>query len=159
MGESTAIAEAIDAWHRDSEELVRALNAFDASAWEAPSANDGWTNRQLLVHIATGYTIRLAILRAVLDGKPLPEIEADAANAELLEQWQDAPPPQLVQEMVRNRRQVLTLLHSLRDRHLDAQVPLHGGPRLGDALPLLSKHDLNHAAQLRPASAPTAPPA
>ena len=159
MTDSTTPAAAIERWRRDTEELQAALNGFSATAWDARSENEGWTNRQVLMHIATGYTVRVAVLRAVLDGKPLPEIDADAVNAELLDQWGDAPPGQLIQEMVRNRRQVLTLLHSLRDRHLDAQVPLRGGPRLGDALLLLSEHDLEHVAQLRPAPPNPTPPA
>lgn len=152
----TPRAAAIERWQKDTVTLIDALKAFDVAAWDARSANEGWTNRHLLVHIATGYTVRLAVLRAVLDDKPLPEIDADEVNAELLEQWRDAGSSQLIQEMVRNRRQVLTLLHSLRERHLEAQVPLQGGPRLGDALPVLSEHDLEHLAQLRAAPAPAA---
>jgi len=141
---------AIASWQQGTARLLELVRAVPPEAWERPSGNEGWTNIELLAHLATGYGTRIGTLRAVIDTAPAPVGDVDAENAAGVEQWRRAPAPSIIEEMVRARRQVLTLLHALRNEHLEATVALRGGPRLGDALAHLSEHDLEHAAELRP---------
>lgn len=69
MSGAADIDDALTAWARATDELVGVARAFDAAACERPSACAGWSNRELLIHLATGYGVRIETLQAALDGR------------------------------------------------------------------------------------------
>ena len=126
------------------------MRGVDLDRWSRPSTNPGWTTKDLLAHLATGYVVRLAVLQSIVaTGRPGAVPSADAANARNIEARRGTPVEDLVAEMLATRGMVLRLMQQLEDAHLDVVVELGDGPaRLGAHLPDLSRHDLDHAAGL-----------
>jgi uncharacterized protein (TIGR03083 family) len=153
-------------WDRVTEYLVLVAQAVDSRKWANPSPYPGWTYKDLLAHLATGYTVRLAQLRDLLEkGQLGPEPDADAANAKSIARHRDSTPEALVEEMVRQRSEVRLLLGLLRPDHLEIRTAVRGrgqAPLEGSfvgALEHWHEHDLEHAAELAPIMrCPTAPP-
>ena len=143
------LEQAITAWQRATDELVAVVRGVGPDRWLQPSANPGWTNKDLLAHLATGYAVRLAVLESVVTtGRPGAVPDADAANAHNIEARRGTPVADLVAEMLATRGTVLRLIQQLQDAHLDVVVELGDAPaRLGAHLPDLSRHDLDHAAE------------
>jgi hypothetical protein len=144
-------------------EVVRAV---DGQRWADPSPYPGWTNKDLLAHLATGYTVRLAHLRSIVEtGRVGPAPDADAANAENIAGHRASTPEALVEEMVRQRSEVRQLLGLLQPEHLELRMAVRG-PGQGpldrpflEALQRYHEHDLEHAAELAPIMRwPVAPP-
>jgi uncharacterized damage-inducible protein DinB len=145
-------------WDRVTEYLVEAARAVDAERWSAPSPYPGWSYKDLLVHLATGYTVRLNQLHSLLEkGRLGPEPEVDAAIAGHIERHRKSSPEAVVEEMIRQRSEVRRLLGLLRPEHLETrttiQRPRDQAPREGpflEALEHYHAHDLEHAADLAP---------
>jgi hypothetical protein len=117
-----------------------------------PSANPGWTNKELLAHLATGYMTRFARYRAVIDGI-VPVQPQLAANDENVGKWRDAAPEAIVAELRRVRQEFAVLMARLEPRHLLTRAPLSETPRLvRDDLLQIDRHDVHHAADLLPAA-------
>ena len=153
-------------WDRVSEYLLGVADAVEPEGWGQPSPYPGWTYKDLLAHLATGYTIRLLRLRDLVEkGRLGPEPHPDAANAENIARHRDSSPEAIVEEMVRQRSEVRRLLGLLRPEHLEVRTLLHrpgqspeDGPFL-EALQRGNEHDLEHAADLAPIMRrPVAPP-
>ena len=153
-------------WSRITEYLVLVAQAVGPESWTEPSPYPGWTYKDLLAHLATGYTVRLAQLRSLVENGELgAERDADAANAENIAGHRASSPEALVEEMVRQRSEVRRLLGLLRPEHLEVRVAvrepgqgLENGPFL-EALRHYHEHDLEHAAELAPIMRwPVAPP-
>jgi hypothetical protein len=155
------VAPIAERWDRVTEYLVLVAQAVDSRKWAAPSPYPGWTYKDLLAHLATGYTVRLAQLRSLLEkGQIGPAPDADAANAENIAAHRESTPKALVEEMVRQRSEVQWLLGLLRPEHLEVRMPVRArkGPFL-EALRHYHEHDLDHAAELAPIMRwPMAPP-
>ena len=160
------LATVIERWQRVTDHLVAIARGVEPSRWRDPSPYPDWTYKDLLAHLATGFSIRLARLRSLLEtGQPGPEPDADAANAEAIARHRESSPEALVEEMVRQRSEVRRLMGLLRPEHLDARTAVHRqgqAPREGtlfDALEHWHEHDLEHAAELAPITRwPVAPP-
>jgi uncharacterized damage-inducible protein DinB len=154
-------------WDRVTDYLVAVARAAEPSRWSDPSSYPGWTYKDLLAHLVTGYGIRLARLRSLTEkGQFGPEPDADAANAEAIARHRESSPEALVEEMVRQRSEVRRLLGLLRPEHLAVRTATHRRgqtPREGpflDALQHWHEHDLEHAAELASLMRrPVAPPA
>lgn len=146
--------------------LVDVARAVNLERWTNPSPYPGWTYKDLLAHLATGYTVRLARLRSLLEtGQPGPEPDADAANAENIGRHRKSSPEAIVEEMVRQRSEVRRLIGLLRPEHLETRTAVHRRgqpPQDGSFLEALQhwhEHDLEHAADLAPIMRwPVAPP-
>jgi uncharacterized protein (TIGR03083 family) len=149
MNPPSEVQSAMREWQAVTDDLVTIARALDPARWDEPSACGGWTNRQLLVHLATGYGVRIAALQTVVDGTPAPEIDADAANARNVERLAGAPVDEIVFELTRTRGRVLVFLSRVTADHLEVTTLLGGGKPLREALPVLNQHDLEHAAELR----------
>jgi uncharacterized protein (TIGR03083 family) len=149
MNPPPEVQAAMREWQAVTDDLVAIVRAFAPARWDGPSACGGWTNRQLLVHLATGYGVRAAALRAVVEDALVPVIDADAANARNVERLAGAPIEEIIGELVQVRGQVLVLLSRLAAEHLGAPTALGGGRPLREALVALNDHDLEHAAELR----------
>jgi hypothetical protein len=160
------VAPTHERWDRVTKYLVRVAETVDAGRWGEASPYPGWTYKDLLGHLATGYTVRLAHLRSLVEtGRLGPEPDADAANAEDIAQHRKSSPEALVEEMVRQRSEVRRLLGLLRPEHLEVrtlvrrrdETPLDGW--FVEALDHWHEHDLEHAAELAPIMRwPVAPP-
>jgi hypothetical protein len=142
------VRSAMREWQAVTDDLVTITNGSDPARLDAPSACGNWTNRQLLIHMATGYGVRIAALQAVVDGTTAAEIDADAANARNVARLANATGAQIAAEMAQVRGRVLVLLSRLSTEHLSATTMLADGKPLGEALASLSAHDLEHAAEL-----------
>jgi hypothetical protein len=156
-----------ESWDQVTEHLVHVAHAVDPERWDEASPYPGWTYKDLLAHLATGYTVRLAQLRGLLEkGELGAETNADAANAENIAWHRKSSPEALVEEMVRQRSEVRRLLGLLRPEHLEARAavrrPQGQPPQAGTFLEALQhwhEHDLEHAADLaRIMRRPVAPP-
>jgi len=159
----TRIAER---WDEVTDYLVSVARAVHHDKWGEPSPYPGWTYKDLLAHLATGYTVRLAQLRGLVEkGELGAEPDADAANAEAIARHRESSPEALVEEMVRQRSEMRRLLGLLRPEHLEVRTNVHrrgqppkDGPFL-EALQHWHEHDLEHAADLAPIMRwPEAPP-
>jgi uncharacterized protein (TIGR03083 family) len=156
----------VERWQRVTDYLVAIAWGVEPSQWSNPSPYPGWTYKDLLAHLATGYTIRLARLRSLLEkGRLGPEPDVDAANAENVAQHRESSPEALVEEMVRQRSEMRRLLALLRPEHLEVRTAVHRrgqAPKEGTFLEGLQhwhEHDLEHAADLAPIMRrPVAPP-
>jgi uncharacterized protein (TIGR03083 family) len=156
----------VERWQRVTDYLLDVADAAEPEGWARPSPYPGWTYKDLLAHLATGYTVRLAQLHGLLEkGQPGPQPDADAANAENIARHRDSSPEALVEEMIRQRSEVRRLMGLLRPEHLAATTAVRQGrqpPGDGsfiEALQHWHEHDLEHAADLAPIMRwPVAPP-
>ena len=151
------LATVIECWQRVTDYLVAIARGVEPSRWRDPSPYQGWTYKDLLAHLATGYTVRLAQLRDLLEKRQLgPQPDADAANAENIARHRESSPEALVEEMVRQRSEVRRLIGLLRPEHLEVRMTLRRRgqePRATtfvEALQHWHEHDLEHAADLAP---------
>lgn len=149
MNPPPEVQAAMREWQAVTDDLVAIVRACDPARLDAASACGDWTNRQLLVHLATGYGVRIAAIQSVVDGAPAAEIDADAANARNIERLAAATVEQIVAEMMQVRGRVLVLVSRLTAKHLDARTAPGDGKPLREALASLSQHDLEHVAELR----------
>ena len=149
MDQPPEVLAAMREWQAVTDDLVRIARAFDPAKLESPSLCGEWTNRQLLVHMATGYGVRIAALEAVVEGATAPQIDADAANAGNVVRLSGATTDAIAAEMVQVRGRVLELLSRLKAEHLSRPTVLGDGKPLVEALAGLNVHDLGHAAELR----------
>jgi len=160
------LAPIVERWQRVTGYLVDVTRGVHPDKWGEPSPYPGWTYKDLLAHLATGYTVRLAQLRRLLEkGQLGPEPDADAANAENIARHRESSPEALIEEMVRQRSEVRRLMGLLRREHLEARTAVHRrgqAPQYDsflEALQHLHEHDLEHAADLAPIMRrPVAPP-
>jgi hypothetical protein len=137
-------------WQQITDEIVGITRSIDASRWDEPSACGGWTNRQLVAHLATGYSVRIERLRRALGGETRIDVrvDIDAVNAARVRELEPCSIDEILDELMRVRGEVLVMLSQLTRPMLDATVVAEGGERrLGVALADMS-HDLEHAAQL-----------
>jgi len=160
------LATVIERWQRVTDYLVAIARGVEPSRWRDPSPYPDWTYKDLLAHLATGYTVRLGQLRDLLEkGELGPEPDADAANAENIVRHRESSPEALVEEMVRQRSEVRRLMGLLRPEHLAVRTAARRrGQATQDgsfleALQHWHEHDLEHAADLAPIMRwPVAPP-
>jgi len=160
------VAPIAERWDEVTAYLVDVAQVAGVEGWNRTSPYPGWTYKDLLTHLATGYTIRLARLRSLVEkGELGAEPDADAANAENIARHRKSSPEALVEEMVQQRSEVRRLLGLLRREHLEVRTLVHrrgqapeDGPFL-EALQHWHEHDLAHAADLAPIMRwPVAPP-
>ena len=151
------VAPIVERWDRLTEHLASVVRSCDPGSWTKTSPYPGWTYKDLLAHLATGYTVRLAQLRGLVEKGDLgAEPDADTNNAENVARHRESSPEALVEEMIRQRSEVRRLMGLLRPEHLEARTPVHRrgqAPRDGSFLEALQhwhEHDLEHAADLSP---------
>ncbi len=147
----SAIDDALAAWERATAELVAAARALDAAAWERPSACGDWSNRDLLVHLATGYGVRMETLRAVIERRDPAPRHLEDLNTPLVAAHDGESVESLIEEMIAVRGEMAELIRTLPPDSLSREVS-HAGRCVvvGELLADLSAHDMVHAAELRP---------
>jgi hypothetical protein len=141
---------ALVAWERATEELVAAARALDAAAWDRPSACGDWSNRELLVHLATGYGVRMETLRAVIEAREPAARHLEDLNTPLVASHAGASVAENIEEMMAVRGEMAELMRRLPPDAPSREVS-HAGRRvvLGELLAQLSAHDFAHAVELR----------
>ncbi|MEX2226127.1 MAG: DinB family protein [Dehalococcoidia bacterium] len=150
-----AIQAGVDALAPD--ESLYVIYSVDAAAWELPSVNPGWTNRQLLAHIATGDWVLQGHLRHIIETDSVDEWpDVEAGNAERVGERQYSPDRALIDEYLSMRHETLLLLSQLKPKHLELTAEFWWQPRpnrhtILDYVLMFSNHDRRHRTQLRPA--------
>jgi uncharacterized damage-inducible protein DinB len=146
------------AMFRYREGLLRAIYSVDDQAWEEPSPDPGWTNRDLLAHVASNELRVHVRLRGLLGEATEDETaevnDVDGWNQRQVEARRHLNVRQLVDEMAANRYQTLLILARLEPGHLRRPVALAGGRdcSLVEYIGMFTGHESVHAGQLVPAS-------
>ncbi len=143
---------------RYREGLLRAIYSVDDHAWNEPSPDPGWTNKDLLAHVASN-ELRVHVRLRGLLGEATEEEKAevddvDGWNQRQVEARRHLSVRQLVDEMAANRYQTLLILARLEPEHLRRPVALSGGRScsLLEYIDMFTAHESLHAGQLVPAS-------
>jgi len=140
----------LDRWERTGKDLVELVRSIDRACWALPGPYPGWTNRDLLTHLATGYSERLVMLTEVISGVALRDLPGtDARNSTFIESYRHINFKSLVTAMIRTRRTVRDLMKLLTTEQLERVVDWGSGPTsVGSILLDFSQHDLEHAQDL-----------
>ena len=138
----------------DAEDIRTFIRAVSGSFWEGGSVVEGWTNRDVLAHMAGGNDQMVqSVLRSVIAGVIVEahvlEPDTDAENAARVAERRSWPLPQVIDEYEGGAEELLDLLAQLREEQRD--VPL--GARsftLGKLLRIVEheRHDRLHLRQL-----------
>jgi uncharacterized protein (TIGR03083 family) len=138
----------------DRRQVVAFARAAPAELWARPSVLAGWTNKDLLAHLAGGNDRLLqTVLRAVALGEaPDPGAlrpDTDTENARGVRERRGWSLNRLVAELERDGDELQDLLSRLTDRD-EALGPPGLGSTLGELLraSIAEHHDLVHLAQL-----------
>jgi uncharacterized protein (TIGR03083 family) len=139
-------------------QLLDLLDRVDAdAAWQRPSPNEGWTIRDLLVHLATseaGFTPTLRRMAAGQGGVPA-DFDPNRWNAGQLRRNPDADPSALRQRLEAAHAEMLEVLASLDDAALDQRGYLSTGVEgsTADNFRLVADHKRRHTQDIRAALA------
>ena len=147
-------AHALKTWDHATEPLLKIIHGIDPARWSASGPYPGWTNKDVLIHLATGYAVRIAVLSGIVDrGYPNEPPNADDANAARKAEHNNTSVAALTAILCTSRAQVRDLLAALRPQHLTVMIgPPQGRRPLAEILLTLSEHDLEHAADLQRAA-------
>lgn len=153
---------AAERWQRVTDYLTRVARAVEPEKWDEASPNPGWTNKDLLAHLATGYAVRIAHLESLIaTGRPAASFDVVATNEDRVSERRETPVDDLIEEMIAVRDRILDLMGRLREEHLSVETEVAGWPQgrgpFGAYVNEMSRHDLEHAAELQQ-SAGTAVP-
>ena len=150
------IVPAVDALSPDPALYV--IYSVDPTRWETPSVVPGWSNRNLLAHVATGDWVFQSHLRRIIDtGEVAAWADIDEGNAQRIEERKFTTVNALIDEYLSMRHATLLLLTRLTPRHLELQMPPWwlpepGGQRTVAACVLaFQRHERSHRDHLRPA--------
>jgi uncharacterized protein (TIGR03083 family) len=126
--------------------------AFARSApetfWDLPSLNPGWSNKDLLAHLATSHWVMQTYLRLVLDGVQFSFTGPDTGNAERIAARRNHDVAELITEVEAEGEATEDMLSRLTNRDEN----FHRGPAkapFGDSLRALLAHAPHHLDQLR----------
>ena len=138
--------------------LLDALDRVAPEDWQRPSPNEeGWTVRDLLVHLSTaesGFVTTLRRMAAGEGGVP-QDFDPNRWNAGQLRRRADSPPEQLRQELEAAHAAMLDLLETLDDAALERRGHLSSGVdgSTDDNLRLVASHKRGHTDDIRAALA------
>jgi uncharacterized protein (TIGR03083 family) len=138
----------------DHAELVKFVREAPTEFWARPSTEAGWTNKDILAHLAGGNDQLVQIaLRAAISNKPLGreafDVDTDAANARGVEERRSWSVEKLVDELIAGEAEMQELLSQLNEEHRSVRS---GTPMtLEQFLRIVyeERHDLLHLEQLR----------
>jgi hypothetical protein len=149
------VQPAVDALSPD--ETLYVVYSVDPTKWELPSVVPGWSNRNLLAHIATGDWVFHTHLRHVIDTGEVAEWpDVDAGNAERIEERKFTPVATLVDEYLSMRHETMLLLGQLNPSRLAPPIRLWWFPEgqqeraMVDYVLAFERHERSHRDQLRP---------
>lgn len=144
---------AAERWQRVTGYLVQVARAVELKEWGEPSPYPEWSNKDLLAHLATGYAVRIAHLESLIaTGRPAASFDVEATNEERVSERHETPVQDLIEEMIAVRGRILGLMGQLREEHLVVETEVAGWPQgrgpFGEYVKEMSRHDLEHAAEL-----------
>ena len=135
--------------------VLYTVYSADPVAWEAPSPLPGWSNRNLLAHIATGDWVFQTHLRRLAEhGEPAEWPDVDGGNVRLLGERRWSSVPTLVEEYLSMRHETARLLSALKPKHLLRRLTFWWEPSPNEHTVLeylqrFHRHEQAHAEQLR----------
>ncbi len=139
----------------DRQVLLNFVRSAPAEWWDLPSVVDGWTNHDILAHLAGGNDMLVqTLLRALTSGEVLdPDAfapDTDAENASRIEERRAWSIAQLVAELQRDSDEVQAWLSKLKEGDRDLR-PDGLGMTVGRFFRIVrdEHHDLIHLEQLR----------
>ena len=149
------VRPAVDALSPD--ETLYVIYSVDPTKWELPSVVPGWSNRNLLAHIATGDWVFQSHLRHVIETGEVAEWpHVDVGNAERLEERKFTPVATLVDEYLSMRHETMLMLAQLNPARLAPPIRLWWFPEgqqertIVDYVLAFERHERSHCDQLRP---------
>lgn len=138
----------------DRREVIAFARSAPADFWSRPAPVPGWTNKEILAHLAGGNDQAVQIvLRAVIAGETPPawlaQLDTDGENARRIEERRRWTVDELIAELVRDGDEMQDLLSRLAEDDADARCVLT--PRLQDFLRIVAheRHDHEHLQQMR----------
>jgi uncharacterized protein (TIGR03083 family) len=137
--------------------LLEALDNVGPDDWLTPSPNEGWTIRDLLVHVTTsesGFVPTLRRMAAGEGGVPA-DFDPDRWNAGQKRRRAEMAPAQLRSELEAAHADMLTFLSGLDDAALDRRGHMSSGSdgSTEDNFRLVASHKRTHTADIRAALA------
>lgn len=140
--------------------LVQVLDRVGPDEWSRASPNEGWTVRDLLVHLTTSETGFVATIRrmAAGEGGVPPDFDPNRWNASQLRRRAEQTPEQLRAEIDRSHAEMLQFLDSLDQPALDRRGHLSTGGEgsTEDNFLLVARHKQEHTNDIEAAIAPAA---
>jgi uncharacterized protein (TIGR03083 family) len=134
-------------------ELLAALDRVAPDQWTLPSPNEGWTIRDLLVHLTSSETAFILTLRRMATGRGgVPaDFDPNRWNAGQLRRRAEQTPEQLRAELERSYAELLGELDTLDDAALDHRGNLSTGVEgtTEDNFRLVATHKRAHTADIR----------
>jgi uncharacterized protein (TIGR03083 family) len=142
--------------------LLETLDGVGPGDWSRRSPNnEGWTVRELLLHLATaeaGFVGTLNRMAAGQGGVP-DDFDPNRWNAGQVRRRADTPPEQLRSELEAAHAEMMALLDGCDDAALDQRGHLSSGEdgSTEDNFRLVASHKRGHTADIRAALATPAP--
>ena len=137
-------------------QIVEVARSMPVEAWMRLSPNQGWSYRDLLVHLAVGDWVSQTVLRAITTDQPLNIGEVASldwvsqGNAERLKERANHTIDELIAEVEAEGDETQELLARLAEA--DESRTQEGAPvNLGDYLRGFPGHDRTHLGELRTA--------
>jgi uncharacterized protein (TIGR03083 family) len=147
----------VDAQH----DLLEVLDRVGPDDWLRPSPNEGWTVRDLLIHLTTSESGFVGTLRrmAAGEGGVPADFDPDRWNAGQLRRRGEMPVEALRPELEGAHRDMLAFLEGLDDAALDQRGHMSSGidGTAEDNLRLVATHKRGHTSDIR-AALPTSVP-
>jgi uncharacterized protein (TIGR03083 family) len=111
----------------EAEALAARWRAWDAAAWEAPSACAGWAVKDVAAHITEGAARAVPVVRATLAGEPAPQFTAEQRAARTRE-IRALPGAELAIRFPRDVDAVFVLFEGADEDALATTVVVPAGP-------------------------------
>jgi uncharacterized protein (TIGR03083 family) len=137
--------------------LLQVLDRVGGDDWQRPSPNDGWTIRELLVHLTTaesGFVRTLRRMAAGEGGVP-SDFDPNRWNAGQIRRRAEISTEQLRPELERSHAEMLADLDQLDEQALDHRGYLSTGVEgsTDDNYRLVASHKRQHTEDIRAALA------
>jgi uncharacterized protein (TIGR03083 family) len=141
-------------------DLLDVLDRVGPNDWLRPSPNEGWTVRDLLIHLTTAESGFVGTLRrmAAGEGGVPADFDPNRWNAGQLRRRGEMPTEQLRLQLEEAHRDMLALLDGLDDAALDHRGHMSTGVEgsTEDNFRLVASHKRGHTSDIRAALSTTA---
>ena len=137
------------------QQLLAALDRVGPQDWSRTSPNEGWTVRDVLVHLSTSETGFVPTLKRMASGQGgVPQdFDPNRWNAGQLRRRGEQAPEELRSEIERGHAEMLALLDELDDQALDQRGHMSNGVdgTTEDNFRLVASHKRSHVEDIRAA--------
>ena len=142
---------------RTREDLLKIVGAMQPPDWDTPvqAAENGWTVKQLLAHIAASESGQIKTAQAIAAGQPTvpDDFDLNRYNNRQVEKNKDKQPPEILFGMAESRQKLLAFLDEVPEDALDKR----GKHARGDVISLeqlflrIGDHEAEHTAEIETA--------